>query len=196
MDKLSTQPDTCLLDYLKEDDFAAFEEIYNRYWRLLYSISYKRTQSSEVSEEIVQDIFTSLWEKRKAIRVENLSAYLCMAARYKIINHFHREMSKRNYLASQPHLSQVVENCTEETVLLQDLDHAFQHEIEKLPAKRKMIFKLYRQQNLSMKQVASQLGISEKTVENQLNKAFKMLRVSLRHFLSLASLVIVHIASC
>lgn len=185
MSKLKAYSDNCLLDFLRKGELNAFEEIYRRYWKQLYSISYKRTQSTEISEELVQDIFTSLWEKRQTIHVENLSAYLFTATKYKIINHFHREMSKRNFMTSVSLES--AENSTEEMVLLDDLNQALSQEIEKLPAKRKMIFKLYRQQNLSMKQVASQLGVSEKTVENQLNKAFKMLRLSLRHFLSLGS---------
>lgn len=190
MNKLKAYSDNCLLDFLRKGDLNAFEEIYRRYWRQLYSISYKRTQSIEISEELVQDIFTSLWEKRQLIHVENLSAYLFTATKYKIINHFHREMSKRFFLESTAVSSERVDNSTEEMVLLDDLNQALTQEIEKLPAKRKMIFKLYRQQNLSMKQVASQMGVSEKTVENQLNKAFKMLRLSLRHFLSLGPVLL------
>ena len=185
MNKLKAYSDNCLLDFLRKGDLNVFEEIYRRYWKQLYFISYKRTQSSEISEELVQDIFTSLWEKRQSIHVDNLSAYLFTAIKYKIINHFHREMSKRSFIESTSASSERVDNSTEEMVLLNDLNQALTQEIEKLPARRKMIFKLYRQQNLSMKQVASQMGVSEKTVENQLNKAFKMLRLSLRHFLSL-----------
>lgn len=191
MNKLKAYSDNCLLDFLRKGDLNAFEEIYRRYWKQLYSISYKRTQSSEISEELVQDIFTSLWEKRQSIQVENLSAYLFTAIKYKIINHFHREMSKRCFIESTSASSKRADNSTEEMVLLNDLNQALTQEIEKLPAKRKMIFKLYRQQNLSMKQVASQMGVSEKTVENQLNKAFKMLRLSLRHFLALGLVLLV-----
>lgn len=185
MNKFKTYSDKCLLDHLVKGSWDSFEEIYRRYWKQLYQISYRRTQSSEISEELVQDIFASLWEKRKILAIENLPAYLLTSIKYKIINHFHREMSRRIY-AENHSLGELVDNSTEETILLDDLDEALKREIEKLPSKRQMIFKLYRQENLTMKQVANQLGISEKTVENQLSKAFKMLRLSLRHFLSLA----------
>lgn len=192
MNKFKTYSDKCLLDFLKQDEFLAFEEIYHRYWNRLYAASYRRVQSREVSEELIQDIFTSLWEKRHTATIDNLSNYLFAALKYKIINYIHREMSRRAYLESQalPHEKAI--NSTEETVFLDDLNDALDREIKKLPSKRQRIFRLYRQENLSMKQVAAQLGISEKTVENQLSKAFKMLKLSLRQFLVLAYLILLH----
>ena len=188
MNKFAAYSDTCLLDQLKLQDFDAFEEIYQRYWKQLYSISYRGVRSREIAEEIVQDIFTSLWEKRNSNAIETLSAYLQAAVKYKVINHIHREMTKKAYLDAFEVAPKQQVNPTEELVLLDDLNDALEREIKKLPEKRQLIFKLHRQQNLSMKQVASQLGISEKTVENQLSKAVKVLRLSLRHFLTLITL--------
>ena len=79
-------------------------------------------------------------------------------------------------------VSNPVENSTEDAVYLNDLNLALEREIQKLPPKRQEIFKLSRQQHLSIKQVASHLGISEKTAENQLGKALKVLKVNLKHF--------------
>ena len=183
MSKFYTYSEKCLLDFLKKGEFAAFEEIYHRYWKRLYYASYRRVQSREISEELIQDIFTSLWEKRESLAIEDLSSYLLAAVKYKVINHFHRELSRKVYLETQTVPDKDVINSTEEMVLHEDLNQALNREIEKLPAKRQKIFRLYRQENLSMKQVASELGISEKTVENQLNRAFKVLKLSLKHFL-------------
>jgi RNA polymerase sigma-70 factor (ECF subfamily) len=185
MNKSSVYSDACLLAQLKLHSFEAFEEIYQRYWKQLYSISFKGIRSREIAEEIVQDIFTSLWEKKDVNCIENLAAYLQTAAKYKVINHIHREMTKRVYMKTFQEAPKQYANPTEDLVLLDDLNDALEREIKKLPEKRQLIFKLHRQQHLSMKQVASQLGISEKTVENQLSKAVKVLRLSLRHFLIL-----------
>lgn len=174
--------DEGLLMLLKKQELGAFEEIYLRYWKKLYSAAYKRVQSREVSEELVQDIFTSLWINRQALNIEILSAYLHSAIKYKVINYLEKEMSRRHYKESQMIAAIPVENSTEEAVLLNELNRALEIEIQKLPPKRQQIFKLSRQEHLSIKQVASHLGISEKTAENQLGKALKMLKLSLKHF--------------
>ena len=139
-------------------------------------------QSREVSEELVQDIFTALWINRQTLNVENLSAYLYSAIKYKVINHLEKEMSRRLYAKAQVSSLASLENSTEETVYLNELNLALEKEIQKLPPKRQQIFKLSRQGHLSIKQVASHLGISEKTAENQLGKALKVLKVNLKHF--------------
>ena len=181
MDKFKAYSDNNLLDLSRDQDIAAFEEIYRRYWKPLYSACYRRIQSREISEEFVQDVFTSLWINRNIVVIANLSAYLFTAIKYKVINHLARELSRSTYEGNQVKLH-TLDNSTEEHVLLDDLKRALEREVEKLPAKRKMIFKLHKDENLSLKQVASQMGISEKTVENQYGKAIKVLKVNLKHF--------------
>jgi RNA polymerase sigma-70 factor (family 1) len=193
MDKLQAYSDSALLDLMKGQDAPAFEEIYRRYWRILYSITYRRIQSREVSEEIVQDIFTSLWVNRNTVVIHSLSAYLSSAAKYKVINHMARETSRQAYTQSQQQAVMVHDNCTEESVLLSDLNGALEREIEKLPSKRRQIVRLHKNEDLSLKEVASQLGISEKTVENQYGKALKVLKLNLKHF-TLFSIFVLAIA--
>jgi len=194
MEKLKAYSDSALLNLLRAEDVPAFEEIYRRYWRMLYSIIYRRVQSREISEEIVQDIFTSLWVNRSTSNIQSLSAYLNAAAKYKVINHVAREMSRQAYSEEQRQLSEtLLNNCTEEAVLHDDLHIALEREIEKLPAKRRQIVKLHKNEDLSLKQVASQLGISEKTAENQYGKALKALKLNLRHFTFLS--LVVHFAN-
>ncbi|MEJ7644516.1 MAG: RNA polymerase sigma-70 factor [Chryseolinea sp.] len=181
MNRFKAYSDENLLDLSRGRDIAAFEEIYHRYWKPLYSACFRRIQSREISEEIVQDVFTSLWTNRNMVVITNLSAYLFTAIKYKVINHLARELSRTTYEGHQAMLHRQ-DNSTEEYVLLGDLKSALEREVEKLPAKRKMIFRLHKDENLSLKQVASQMGISEKTVENQYGKAIKVLKVNLRHF--------------
>jgi RNA polymerase sigma-70 factor (family 1) len=182
MKNFKVYSDEGLVKLLKQQELGAFEEIYMRYWKKLYSAAYKRVQSREVSEELVQDIFTALWMNRQTLAVENLSAYLYSAIKYKVINHLEKEMSRRLYTQAQLRSLALLDNTTEETVYLNELNLALEKEIQKLPPKRQQIFKLSRQGHLSIKQVASHLGISEKTAENQLGKALKVLKVNLKHF--------------
>ena len=174
--------DEGLLKLLRQQELGAFEEIYLRYWKKLYSAAYKRIQSREVCEELVQDIFTSLWVNRGTTKVEMLSAYLFSAVKYKVINYLEKEMSHKHYAEMKQATTTSIDNSTEEAVLLNELNKALEIEINKLPPKRQQIFKMSRQEHLSIKQVASHLGISEKTAENQLGKALKVLKVNLKHF--------------
>jgi RNA polymerase sigma-70 factor (family 1) len=182
MKNFKAYSDEGLLKLLKKQELGAFEEIYLRYWRKLYSAAYKRVQSRETAEEIVQDIFTSLWVNRHTVQIEILASYLITAVKYKVINHYEKEMSRRHYATVQIQSELSSDNSTEEAVLLNELNLALQREIQKLPPKRQQIFKMSREDHLSIKQVASNLGISEKTAENQLGKALKILKLNLKHF--------------
>ncbi len=138
--------------------------------------------SREIAEEIVQDIFTSLWVNRHTAKIDVLSSYLLTAVKYKEINHLEKEMSRRLYVETQIRSALIVDNSTEDTVLLNELNSALEKVIQKIPPKRKQIFKMSREDHLSIKEVASNLGISEKTAENQLGKALKVLKLNLKHF--------------
>src|SRR3989337_4067539 len=182
MKNFKANSDEGLVKFLKQQEFGAFEEIYLRYSKKLYSSAFKRVQSREVAEELVQDIFTSLWVNRETLAIEILSAYLYTAIKYKVINYLEKELSRRAYSEFQIQSAIRVSNSTEEMVLLNELNMALEKEIQKLPPKRQQIFKMSREEHLSIKQVASNLGISEKTAENQLGKALKVLKINLRHF--------------
>jgi RNA polymerase sigma-70 factor (family 1) len=182
MKNFKANSDEGLVKFLKQQEFGAFEEIYLRYWKKLYSNAFKRVQSREVAEELVQDIFTSLWVNRETVAIEILSAYLYTAIKYKVINYLEKEISRRNYSEFQIQSAIRVSNSTEEMVLLNELNMALEKEIQKLPPKRQQIFKMSREEHLSIKQVASNLGISEKTAENQLGKALKVIKINLKHF--------------
>lgn len=169
---------------------AAFEEIYNRYWNKLYAAAYKRLQSKEVSEELVQDLFTSLWVNRNTINIHtSLAAYLFTSVRYLVLGQVQKEMVRANYKDSL-YLNRV-DNSTEETVLLKDLVTNLNVAVEQLPVKCKSVFELSRKENKSNKEIAAELGISEKTVENQLTKALKRLRLSLNSLLMSLSLLMI-----
>jgi RNA polymerase sigma-70 factor (ECF subfamily) len=188
--KVDSRSDDQLLLLLLKDDTAAFEEIYHRYWPRLYSMGYKRLKIREAVEELVQDLFSSLWLNRHTAAIHCLSAYLFSGMKYKVINYMRHEIVKQNYITRETDV-RAVDNSTEEALLLDDLQRALDREVKKLPAACQRVFTLSRHHNLSMKQVAGELGLSEKTVENQLGKAFKLLRANLKHFTFLCMLIFV-----
>ncbi len=169
-------------------DNGAFEEIFNRYWSKLYAAAYKRVKHREAAEEIVQDLFTLLWSKRKSVQIHtSLAAYLYTSVRYMVFNHLQKEMVRGNYKDSVQVGNIFYDNSTEETVLLNDLNSNIEKEINHLPPKCRSVFELSRKKNKTNREIAEVLDISEKTVEGHLTKAIKLLKLSLSDISRLAS---------
>ncbi|RVU02786.1 RNA polymerase sigma-70 factor [Mucilaginibacter limnophilus] len=177
-------PDIELLKLLcSDEDVLAFNEIYNRYWDKAYGAAYKRTKLTEVSEEIVQDIFTDLWLRRKELQITaKLPVYLFSAVRYKVINYIHKELLKSNHRKLTSISSPDLDNSTEERVIAGDLHTHLQLEVRQLPEKCREVFELSRNEYKSNREIAQSLGISEKTVENHITKALRRLRTSINSF--------------
>lgn len=173
--------DEDLAGLLKKGNINAFEEIYNRYWSRLYSAAYKRVHSRDVCQEIVQDLFTSFWLGRKELKIRmSLESYLLTAVRYKVFNYIEKELVRRNYRQSLPGLSLRIDNSTEETIFFNELNKQLEEEIIHLPEKCRRVFELSRKEQKSNKEIALELNISEKTVENHITKALRLLRSGLK----------------
>jgi RNA polymerase sigma-70 factor (ECF subfamily) len=166
---------------MRQGDEGAFEELYNRYWKKLYNTIYSRTKSVEWSEGIVQDFFTSLWLKREQLRISTtFEAYAFTAVRYHLFHYIQKEVTRKKYSDSLKALPVYHPNPTEETVLLNDLNSRLSKAITRLPEKCRSVFELSRREHKSNREIAEELGISEKTVENHLTRALKYLRLNLK----------------
>ena len=175
-----------LVVLLKEDRLNAFREIYKRYWKRLYGAAYKRLKSKEQAEEIVQELFTSLWVKRQSLQISTgVSAYLFSSVSHLVIDHYRKEMVRERYREAFVLTHPDADNSTEEAILLKDLTETIESEISQLPDKCRSVYELSRKEHKSNKEIASYLGISEKTVENHLTKALKRLQLGLSHYLGL-----------
>jgi len=184
MPDLNISSDEELILLLKEERIDAFEELYNRYWDKLYAAAYKRVRSREISEEVVQDFFTSLWLNRKTNEIKSsFAAYVFTAVRYLVLNYIQKEIVRNTYKGSL--LVDNADNSTEETLIANDLLSNINKEVELLPVKCKSVFELSRKEYKTNKEIALELGISEKTVENQLTKALRRLRISLNSLMAL-----------
>lgn len=177
MNTYSYLPDRELLSLTKEDDKAAFEALYARFWPLLYLYACKLVDQHE-AEDIIQEVFTTIWTKRQELTIEtSVSAYLYTAVRYRIFDHFdHKKVRRGHYVES---LQQFIDNgacITDEQVRERELQKIMEAAIRQLPAKMRQVFELSRQSFLSQKEIAQQLNISELTVKKQIGNSLKMLR--------------------
>ncbi|WP_190277521.1 RNA polymerase sigma factor [Adhaeribacter rhizoryzae] len=181
--------DEQLLVFLKENNELAFDEIYNRYWATLFSQAYKRLGNKETTEELLQDLFTKLWVNRHQITLTStLSAYLAVSIKYLVLNQVAKEAVRTRFAVAQKQVQVTHNNLTEETIISQELEGLVAQEVAKLAPKCKSVFVLSRFNQYSNKEIAQELNISEKTVENQITKAIKLLRTGLKE--SLTSVII------
>jgi RNA polymerase sigma-70 factor (family 1) len=181
---LKALTDIELLAMVRDDRMDAFEELYHRHWKKLYSFAYKRIRSKEITEEIVQDFLANLWAGRKNIIVKtSFEGYIYTAVRNLVLNCIAKETRRNAYNSFVQLFKTELDNTTEQTVYVRDFYYNLQKELSYLPEKCRSVFEMSRQENKSNKEIAAQLGISEKTVESHLTKAIKRLRVNLNSLL-------------
>jgi RNA polymerase sigma-70 factor (family 1) len=178
------QDDLQLLRLLNQGDKKAFEAIYDRYAQSLFRYVYNHTRIKEVSEEIVQEIFVSLWTKREDLNIESLNAYLYRASKYQVLSYIRSDKVRKKYAAEFVlFLAGRHDNSLEEFMNVNDLQIMIEGAISKLPERCQTVFRLSRFENASIQEIAERLNISTGTVENYLSQALKHLRSSLGDFL-------------
>jgi RNA polymerase sigma-70 factor (ECF subfamily) len=170
-----------LLVLLKEDDERAFSEIYNRYWRILFAIAFSRLRNTYAAEDILHDIFASLWKNRKSADIRSLDHYLASSTRYMVFKVIRKNAQTRQYIESNQGL--IAEFELENTLHNKCLLEFIAREVDGLPERCKMIFKYSREKGMTNREIAIEMNITPKTVENQINKALHHLRFSMKKLL-------------
>lgn len=174
--------DAALIRHLKMGDDAAFREIYSRYWRKLLVIARNKLPATENPEDLVQDLFVRLWEKRGELDADHLGAYLYTSLRHAVINNFRSRLVSEKYVL---HVQQGVTAgyTTEEEVALNDLMESVERQLRELPEKTRRIFKLNRLEHKTASEISEILAIPERTVEYHISLALRQLRPLLQEFL-------------
>lgn len=188
MNPHSKQDTDNLLPLLKSGDMKAFEIIYDLYADNLFRYIYSRVRIKEISEEIIQEIFVSLWTKRETLVItSSLESYLYGAAKYKILSYMRSDKVRKQYAADFTlFVAGRYDNSVEEWTDLTDLQSTVERSIQELPDKCQTAFRLSRMEHLPIPHIAERMNISTRTVENYLSQALRHLRTSLGEFLALA----------
>lgn len=185
MPKYKSLTDEQLIPLLQQGSDEAFEEIYNRHWLAIYRRFYKKLQSKALAEEYTQELFTSLWSRRKDIVINDcLVHYLNGAVRKMVINNIRAEIRKKILL--QESRVETVESADHDDDLYINLNKA----LNDLPPKTGEIIKLSKLEGHTVKDIATQQNISNKAVEYHITKALKMLRAYLKDLRNAAASVI------
>jgi len=180
--KFNALSDKELLFFLKEESQDAFEEIYRRYWSLMYMHALKMLKDEDDTRDVLQDAFTCLWLNRKTIdENSNLAGYLYTCTRNKVLDLIARQRVRVNYLDSLAFFIETNNNRIIDSITEKELAQALEKEIQQLPAKMKQIFEMRIHKHLSYKEIAAELSLSDKTVKKQISNAIKVLRPKLHH---------------
>lgn len=181
--------DERLLTLLKSGDGAALEEIYKRYSETVFLAAFRKVRSKEVAEELVQNIFISLWAKREQAQIAKLEAYLHTAVRYQVIDYIRSKILRERYSQFAREQHSLDETASESRLLLQELSIAIDNTIKKLPQKTQEIFRLSRYEHRSVKEIAQYMNLSEKAVQYHVTQSLKFMRLHLRDFIVMHSLI-------
>ena len=181
MSNYKTHTEKELLQLLAKDDQLAFGEIYERFWKPLLTIAFNRLNDLQSAEDIVQDVFASLWKNRSATEVVSLKNYLAVATKYMALAKIKIIIRERQYQSSASSLT-IIEPDADSLLDNKKLLEFIKKEVATLPEKCQLVFNC-RDKGMSTKEIASQLNITPKTVENQINKALRHLRNSVSSFL-------------
>jgi RNA polymerase sigma-70 factor (ECF subfamily) len=185
---MQAKDDKAYVECFRQGDFAAFDILFRKYAESLYAFSLSITRNTFAAEEITQLVFMKVWEKRNRIN-EHLSfrSFLFSVTYFETISWLRKEKSQDKRISEFVKFASEETRETELTVEFKDLENLANRLIDNLPEKRQMIFRLSREQGFTNKEIAEKLGISPKTVENQMTEALKYLREKLaeHHILGL-----------
>ncbi|MBL1407145.1 RNA polymerase sigma factor [Sphingobacterium faecale] len=170
-----------LVNGLRNGDTSSYTEIYERYSGPLYLFVLKRWEDRDGAKDLVHDFFLKLWEKREVLEISsNLTAYLYTAIRHAMLNQISREKVKTRYIDSFLSFLDTVEpKGTDYLMREREMQKIIEREIDGLHPRMREVFELSRKENLSRKEIAETLGISEETVKNHMHKALKTLKRNL-----------------
>ncbi len=181
-----------ILTRLKSDDKAALKELFQAYYPYVCSSIYRIVKDQNTVEDLAQEVFLRFWQKRHQIQISSsVKAYLRRMA----IN------EGLGYLRKKKVFEEEINNETmggttqgaEDTYLNIELEDHIRLAVDKLPPKCRTVFQLSRFEELSYKEIAAQMDISVKTVENQMGKALKFLRSELKNYLHLWAIIIIQL---
>lgn len=172
--------DLLLFGQVKNNDLSAYELVFKKYYKELYRFAFTYVRDGVIAEEMAQEVFLYIWEKRSQIEIQTtLKTYLYSAVKNKCLNYIKLELPKQQAMSD---VSEVLLSVNEQKVddhENEKLKDYIQSAINELPKKCRRIFMLSRNAGLTYEEIAEELSLSKKTVENQMGIALKKLRESL-----------------
>jgi len=166
------------------NDETTFSLVYKTFWKELFNAAYKRSKDLEQSQDIVQNVFISLWNRKDKAEIKNIGSYLHASVKFQVFKHSVKTPDTSEFLAAFENIL-VSPISPESTLLEKEILVLVDLWIDALPKKRREIFILHYHDGLTTAEIADMLNVSRKTVQNQLNTASQALRTKLANLLSM-----------
>jgi len=180
-----------LIEGLKNGNKLIFEEVYRDYYVPLCYYCLRYVETLEDSEEIVQDLFVKIWEKRDSMEINtSLKAYLYRSVQNYALNFLSKKKTQERYMMIQSRQLNDDFGIEKNELVEEELRVLLKHAILQLPDKRRRIFELSRFEGMKYSRIAEKLSISVKTVESQMTKALKYLRVVLKDYTPIIAFIL------
>lgn len=168
------EQDSHLLAQIRQGNRLAFNALYQRHWEGLYRFAFGILRDKDQAKDILQDIFFAVWRNRESLEIKSIAAYLYKAVRYEVTRALRNgklTAAHEDYLASLPS-----SDSTEGSLNLADLEEQVKETLAKMPRKSREVFYLSRFEDLSNKEIAQKLSLSQRTVEWHISSALQHLR--------------------
>jgi len=169
---------------MRNNDEDAFTEIFRRYFKKVHCMTYARVRSEEATQEIVQDLFITLWDKRATLSISHLPSYLYSAVKNRVLNYIESQIVRKKYQDYYKLFVPGQEDITQNDVGTHELMKAIEKAMEHLPEKTKRVFRLNRLEGHSIQEIAGILNLSHKAARYHLTQSLKKLRRHLKDYTS------------
>jgi RNA polymerase sigma-70 factor (family 1) len=174
--------DNLLVIRIRNNSKEAFKLLYDRYSKKLYYFSLKYLGDNEETEELVQSVFISIWEHRKSLdETMPVKNYIYRSAVNYIYNYIKKKAIRARFVESELQKGELQSNITYDQIVFHDLERLISSIVETLPSQQQKIFQLSRFEGLSHEEIAKNLDLSVRTVENQIFRALKVIRTELKY---------------
>lgn len=174
---LTDRDEQYIKDRCSRGDRDAFTLLYSWYYKPLYRHIFLFLRSKEASEEILQNLFVKVWENRESLHtVRDLKPYLYRMAKNMLLNHLRNTTTERRVLQMHSGAASAAENTVSDHIDSKDYRKLLQEAIAQLTDKRKEIFLMRMEENLSLDEIAGKLSISKNVVKKQLYSAIASIR--------------------
>ncbi|AKD55207.1 RNA polymerase sigma-70 factor [Spirosoma radiotolerans] len=173
-----------ILSAIRDGNERAFESVFRQYYAPLCRYARQLVADPDEAEEEVQAMFLTVWEKRENLAITvSLKAYLYRAVHNRCLNRIKHVSVRNEHQEHTRYLGETLVESPMQTLLGDELSDRLHRAVQKLPEQCRLAFTLSRFEELTYGEIAGQLGISIKTVENQIGKALRILRVELSEYL-------------
>ncbi|MFL9484193.1 RNA polymerase sigma factor [Chitinophagaceae bacterium LWZ2-11] len=169
--------ETDLLLQIIKGDTEAYTEVYELYKDKIYAFAFTLTKSKDIAEEIVQDVFLKLWEKRTQIDADkSFTEYIKKITYHQVIDFFRKVKRDRGLQQKLEKNIQALRNANEDELIGKELHILYKKAIEQLPPQKKKVYLLGREGVLKYEEIAAEMGLSKNTVKNHMSEAIQLIR--------------------